>query len=204
MRISKRQLRRVIREELVTRSIQQNYLNEKMQWGKIFSKIAVKAGPAIKKAGPALKKGGKAAIKFAQENPEFVEMAAAPILQKAQEKMPVLKDMGLTDVASIQKALKNPDKAEIIAQVLSQAGPKLEDAAETAVGGEEGEAEEMSIAELEAEEQATKSAQTENFMRITERRLRRIIKEEIQLLNEEGYDYYRDAYRHDAVGGGTS
>jgi len=128
MRISKRQLRRVIREELVTRSIQQNYLNEKMQWGKMFSKIAVKAGPAIKKAGPALKKGGKAAIKFAQENPEFVEMAAAPILQKAQKKMPALKDMGLTDVASIQKALKNPDKAEIIAQVLSQAGPKLEDA----------------------------------------------------------------------------
>ena len=41
-------------------------------------------------------------------------------------------------------------------------------------------------------------------MKITKRQLHRIIKEEIQLLNEEGYDYYRDAYRHDAVGGGTS
>tara|TARA_B100000131_G_scaffold145865_1_gene141909 strand:+ start:113 stop:685 length:573 start_codon:yes stop_codon:yes gene_type:complete len=42
-------------------------------------------------------------------------------------------------------------------------------------------------------------------MKITKKQLRRIIKEEaLRLINEEGYDYHRDAYRHDAVGGGTS
>ena len=139
MRIKKGQLRRIVREELVLQSARRRRacLTEEaikgMNEAGVFSKIAKMAGPIVKKAGPALKKGGKAALKFAKENPEFVEQAAAPILQKAQEKLPILKDMGLTDVESIKKALQNPeqlspDHAELIAKILGKAGPKLEDA----------------------------------------------------------------------------
>jgi hypothetical protein len=193
MKITKRQLKRIIKEEVgssyfrkssVPGPLTESQLNEIapiiMGIGRAIAgaasagaKVAAKAGSAIAKTFtktilPALKKGGPAISKMLKNSPEFLEHAVE-LLSAAADKVPDLKDLDFSTPEALTTALEG-DKASVIEDVLQQSAPDLEKA----------------VQEESYRRQLRMITEKSCTMKITKRQLRRIIKEEkTRLLKEK-------------------
>jgi len=141
MKITKNQLKRIIREELkatnelvVSRKpLTEAQLNEIAPVIAGIARAAAVAGRGasklISKVVPALKQGGRKASKWVKDNPEFLE-SALEIVQSVADKVPDLKDVALDKKEDLLKAIEDSKISELIGDVLGQAAPELENAAE--------------------------------------------------------------------------
>ena len=132
MKITKNQLRRIIREEIKSNKKSKRLTEAELREIAPVIATAVRAlgsggGKALQKALPALKKGGKEAAEEMLKDPEFLD-GAVDMVSKALEKFPDL-DADISDSASLEKALKG-DNAEQIGDILQQAAPEMEKAQE--------------------------------------------------------------------------
>lgn len=130
MKITNRQLRRIIREEISFINKPKPLTEAELEEIAPVIAGAVRAlgsggGKILQKALPALKKGGKEAAEMLANSPEMLD-GAVDMVKKAIEKMPDI-DIDISDSASLEKALKG-DSAEKIGDILQQAAPELEKA----------------------------------------------------------------------------
>jgi len=175
MKITKRQLQRIVHEKALYAYKVQRYggpLTEAQLKeiapiiGAVGRALATGGRGMAKAATSAMKKGGQAAIKHAKNNPEFMDQAFE-LVKAAADKVPELKGISLGSPGDLEKEMDG-EASCAIGDVLQQAAPELEKAIK-----EEGYRRQL------------KRITEESTLKITKKQLKRIIQQEKgKLVNE--------------------
>jgi len=203
MKVTRRQIRSIIREELnlssselsthgpLTEAQLQEIAPVILGVGRALVAAAGGAAKGIasvsKNVLPALRKGGKAISDLLKNSPEILD-AAVEMLAAAKDKVPDLEGVDLSSPEAILDALKGK-AGKVIEDVLQQAEPDLSK-------GLESEPEHFDDEDVTHEEEDIAKAAAEikgENMKITKRQLRRIIREAISDTTYGSQRYYTDA-----------